>query len=183
MSQYYRRSVSSGNLPSNVPTQFTADDGTISIPDANNLNLLARDTTDNNINGVQTTADPDNGDNHYIEITNRMYGTASVTGAVTGDVITFDLGADPQVYRFQFDVAGRDTSSNDGVAYTVRGSIKTDGAAASVIDEPYIDEDEDLSLQDAGMDFIASGNNMVLQATSVAGSTINYAAYGYYVKV
>src|SRR3546814_11782108 len=37
----------------------------------NNLNLLSRDT-DNNNNGIQTTADPNGGDDFFIELTNRV---------------------------------------------------------------------------------------------------------------
>lgn len=185
MSQYYRKTTAS--TPA-VATQFTADDATVAIPAANNLNVLARGTTDDRAsNGVQTTADPNNGDNLYIELTNRVYGTASVTGAVTGDIITFDLGGDAAVYRFHLHVTGRDTSSGDGVGYSLFGSIRTDGAAATVIDTAFQDADEDASLGAAQMAFVASGNNMVLRATGVTDGmddrTISYAAYGYYIVV
>lgn len=180
MSQYYRDAASGS--PS-IPTQFTADDATIAVPVGNNLNLLARDTPENNDNGIQTTADPNGGDNLYIELTNRVYGTASVTGATTGDIITFDLGGDPAVYRFNLYVTGRDTGTGDGVGYTLLGSIKTDGASGTVIDTAFQDADEDTSLEPASMDFIASGNNLIIQATGVAGQTITYAAYGFYIKV
>lgn len=181
MSQYYRKT--SESTPS-VPDQFTTDDSTIAIPAANNLNVLARGTTDDrSAQGIQTTADPNNGDDLYVELTNRVYGTASVTGVVTGDIITFALGGDAAVYRFHLHIAGRDTSSGDGVGYSLFGSIKTDGATATVIDTAFQDADEDASLSAAQMAFIASGNNMILRATGVAGQTISYAAYGYYIKV
>lgn len=183
MSQYYRKTVNSSGLPDDVPEQFTADDATVGVPVSNNYNILSRDTTESNVNGIQTTVDANGSANHYLELTNRFYGTASVTGAVTGDIITYDLGASAAVYRIYFEVAGKDDSTDDGVGYTVRGTIKTDGAAATLIDEPYIDSDEDTSLEDASIDFVASGNNVVLQATGVAGQTIDYKAYGYYIKV
>jgi len=165
-----------------VPTSFITDDGT-AIPVANTLNLLARDTTDNNVNGLRTKADPSGGDDLYVELTNRVRGTATVSGATTGDIITLDLGASAAVYRFHLHVTGRDTGTGDGLGYSVFGSIKTDGATATVIKTAFTDGDEDVSLEDAQMDFIASGNNMILRATGVAAQTISYAAYGYYIVV
>lgn len=183
MSQAGIINTTSGPVPPAVPTQFTANDGTIGIPVANNLNLLARDTTEDNDDGIQTTADPNNGDNYYVELTNRLQGTASVTGAVTGDIITFALSASASVYRFEFKVTGRDTASGDGVGYSVFASVRTDGAAATVIESPFYDADEDNSLSTALIDVVASGNSIILQATGVAGQTINYSAVGYYVVV
>ena len=180
MSQYYRKVESASP---DVPTSFTADDSNIAIPDSNNLNVFARDTIEDNANGIQTTADPNNSDNLYIELTNRVYGTASVTGAVTGDIITFDLGASAAVYRFILYVTGRDTATGDGVGFTLDGSIRTDGASATVIGSPDKRSDEDASLNAGLMNFVASGNNLVLRATGVAGQTISYVAYGYYIKV
>lgn len=178
MSQIYTSTESS---PA-VPTSFVTDDGT-AIPVANTLNLLARDTTDNDVDGIRTKADPAGSDNLYVELTNRVYGTASVTGAVTGDLITYDLGASAAVYRFHLHIAGRDTATGDGVGYSIFGSIRTDGATATVIDTAFQDADEDASLNAAQISFIASGNNIVLRVTGVAGQTISYAAYGYYIVV
>ena len=182
MSNAFLRTTA-GNMPPVVPTQFTADDGTIGIPAGNNLNIFSQDTIEDNDNGIQTTADPNNGDNYYVELTNRLQGTASVTGAVTGDIITFALSASASVYRFEFKVTGRDTASGDGIGYTVFASVRTDGAAATVIESPFYDADEDASLAGAMIDVVASGNSIILQATGVAGQTINYSAVGYYVVV
>ena len=106
MSQIYGSTQSS---PS-VPTSFVTDDGT-AIPVANTLNLLARDTTDNDVDGIRTKADPSGGDDLYVELTNRVQGTATVVGATTGDIITFDLGASAAVYRFHLQVTARDTGT------------------------------------------------------------------------
>ncbi len=109
--------------------------------------------------------------------------TGTITGAVTGDIITFNLGAVAAVYRFQFLATGRDTVSGDGVGYTIDASIRTDGAAATMIQTPFGDADEDASLSAASMDVIASGNTVILRGTGVAGRTINYSALGSFVKV
>lgn len=182
MSQIYKSGVT-GPSPPEVPTQFTADDATTAVPVANNLNLFSRDTRDDNDNGIQTTADPNGSDDFYVELTNRITGTASVTGAVTGEVFTFDLGGSAAVYRFEILCTGRDTATGDGVGYTVDASVKTDGASGTVIKTPFIDSDEDDSLSAALIDVVASGNNAILRVTGVAGQTITYNAVGSYIKV
>src|SRR5574338_1329814 len=104
MSQFFIESTAAPPPPV-VPTQFTTDDGTIAIPVANNLNALSRDTTADNPNGIQTTADPNNGDNLYTELTNRLQGTGTTVGAVTTDIFTFDLGAAPGTYIIDCNIA------------------------------------------------------------------------------
>jgi len=195
LSQIYK-SLASGPTPPAIPTQFTTDiadnDPTMTpgtaVPAANNLNVSGRDTTQDNDNGIRTDADADNSDNLYVELTNRLQGTTTVVGAVTGDIITFALSTTAaSVYRFQFIVSGRDTASGDGATYTIDAGAKTDGAGggavATMIATPFIDADEDASLNAALIDVIASGNNIILQATGVAARTINYKAVGSYVVV
>lgn len=176
MSQYYRRVQ--GGSPT-VPTEFVTDDGS-AVPAANILEILGDDTTENNVNGIATTGD---GNTVTVLLTNRLQGTASVTGAVTGDIITFALAAVASVYRFEFKVAGRDTGTGDAAAYSVFASAKTNGAAATIIEVPFYDADEDASLSTAMMTVVASGNSIILRATGVAGQTINYSAVGEYVVV
>jgi len=55
MSQAGRLRVSTGILPPSVPLQFTADDATIAVPVANNLNLLSTVTVAG-VNPVESTA-------------------------------------------------------------------------------------------------------------------------------
>lgn len=121
--------------------------------------------------------------NGFVEVAGKLMGTATVVGATTGDIITFDLGASAAVYRIIYTVAGRETTSGDGVGYTVDASVRTDGATASVIATPFIDSDEDTSLTAALMEVVASGNNAILRATGVAASTIDYKAVANYVGV
>lgn len=168
-----------------VATSYTTDNGT-AVPAVNVLQVNAIDVTDDNANGIQTTGgltEAGAANRVQVELTNRLQGTASVTGAITGDVITFGLGGSAAVYRFEFQVAGRDTATDDGVGYSIWASARTDGAAATIIQTPNIDADEDASLLAALIDVVASGNNIILQPTGVAGQTISYSAVGYYVTV
>jgi len=187
------KDMSSGPVPPAVPTSFTTDvrdNSTTSpgtaIPALNILQVLGSDTTQNNDNGIRTDANPNNGNVLYVELTNRMTGTASTVGAVTADIITFSLGASTAVYRFNFLVAGRDTAGaavGQGVGYTIDGSARTDGAAATIISTPDIDADEDTAIMGSLISFIASDNNIIVRATGVAGETISYNAVGTYVVV
>lgn len=174
-------STTGGVSPPSIPITFDADFGTATAA-ANILNVIGGSTSDNNILGMQTTAA---GNTVTYQLTNRLYNAApvNVTGAVTGDIITYGLGASAAVYRFRFDVTGRDTSTGDGVGYTLFGSARTDGAAATVIATPFVDNDEDASLLAASLTLVASGNSVILQATGVAGQTISFNAVGFYVKV
>jgi hypothetical protein len=175
MSQVY---LGTASTPS-VPTSFVTDSGT-ATPAANSLSLLGDDTTDNDVDGIRTVG---SGSTLTVELTNRLYGTGTTVGATTADLITFDLGASAQVFVFKFSIVGRDTTSGDGVAYDLKGTLKTDGAAATIIDIPDINDDEDVSIIAASIAMVASGNNAIVRATGVAGCTISYAAKGEYIQV
>lgn len=162
-----------------VATTFTTDSGN-ATPAANILNVLAADTIADNANGIQTTG---SGNTVTIQLTNRLQGSGSVTGAITGDIITFALGGSAAVYRFEIYVTGRDVATGDGVGYSLMGSARTDGAAATLIGSPFQDNDEDASLTAALMNLVVSGNNVILQATGVAAQTINYSAVCTYVMI
>lgn len=181
MSQIYS---SMGSTPSADVEFLSGQVGTNPVgPDGgNNINVFAEDIIDDVTEGIQTRGDAA-ANTIYVQLTNRVRGTASVTGAITGDIFTFDLGATPAVYRFEILATGRDTATGDGVGYTIDASVRTDGAAATVIQTPFIDADEDASLVGALMDVVVSGNDAILQATGVAGQTITYNAVGSYIVV
>lgn len=181
MSQFYI-GLTEGALPPSVPTSFVTDSGTV-IPAANIVNVNGGSTTANNDDGIQAIANPDLSNNLEILLTNRLTGTATSTNGSVENLVTFALGASVATYRITFDVSGRDTVSGDGVGYTLWGTVKTNGAAASIISSPFIDNDEDASLLGADITLIASGNNAILRVTGVAGRTINYKAVGQYVVV
>ena len=161
-------------------TQVTTEDGVV-VPAAGNINIYADDTTENDVNGLKT--DGQTANTVFVLLTNRLQNTATVVGADTEDLITFDLGASPAVYRFQFHVTGRETTTGDGLGYDLFGSAKTDGAAVTKIKEVFQDADEDTDLEDAKLALVASGNNIILQVTGVEDTTISYSAVGTYVMV
>lgn len=170
--------LGSSSTPS-VPTSFVTDSGT-ATPAANVINILANDVTTDNANGIQTDG---SGSTVTINLTNRFNGTGSTVGAVTTDLITFDLGASVAVYAFRFQVASRDTTSGDGLGYNITSTFRTDGASATRINTPFSEEDEDASLTASSINMVASGNNAILRATGSAGITLSWGVVGEYVKV
>lgn len=171
-------SVGTAVTPAN-PVDFNGDTGTAS-PVADEIDLLGGDTTDNDVDGIRTVA---SGKTVTFQLTNRFQATGSTVGAVTDDLITFDLGATDASYRFSFEAVGRDTTSNNTVGYTLRGTFKTDGATATLIDTPFTEEDEDAALVGAAITMVASGNNAILRVTGVATFTISWATVGEYIVV
>lgn len=170
-----------------IPTQFTADDSTTAIPASNNLNVFARSSTDDNANGIQTTADPNASDNLYIELTNRATGFGISGNGATVTLITFPLASSAGVYRFTVNITGIVTAGSDagsGVGYTIYASVNTDGATASIIASPYTDSDENLLLiLDCSGSVDVSGNNFLVKATGKSGDTISYVALLEYILI
>lgn len=179
MSQAGELNTAAGPVPPAVATSYVTNSGT-AVPVANVLTILGAATSANNDNGIFTTG---SGSTVTVVLSNRIEGTTTTVGAVTGDVVTLDLGVTPAVYRFSVLVTGRDTTSGDGVGYTVDGSIKTNGSVATIISTPDIDADKDPSLATALISMIASGNNVIIRATGVAGITIIYKSIATYVVV
>lgn len=185
MSQAGSNSSSSGPPPPAVPVEFDTQVNSPAIPALNILIVNGGATSADNSNGIRS--DGSSGSNTLtIQLTNRLSGTATVSGATTGDIITFALAASASAYRFNFLVCGISTAGvavGQGVGYTIDGSARTDGATATIISTPDIDADEDTALTGSFIQLIASGNNIIVRATCIAGETINYKAVGTYVVV
>ncbi len=189
MSQIYKRS--SGTPPPGSQITFVTDIGNQNpavspgqaVSSGFQIQLKARSSTLNNNQGIQTDADPNNGAVVYVEVTNRLMGTATSTDASTENLVSFALASTPSSYRFEFSVTGRDTSTGDTVGYTMFASAKTNGTTSSIVATPFVDGDEDASLIGATIDFIASSNNVIVQVTGVSSQTISYRAVGSYTVV
>ena len=185
MSQIYK-SLTSGPVPPAVPTQFTADDGSIGVPVANNFNLLSNFTSANNNNGIQTTTIANGSANHYTQLTNRIQNVVTTTNATPAAISTFALGATPGVYTFDINIAGYDVTDNEGVGYSIFGTIRTTGASGVVIGTPdkiVNEETSPVDLSPADVALTVSGNNAIVQVTGLAATTIHWNSIATYIKV
>lgn len=189
MSQFYI-GVNSGNLPPQVPTSFITDvaNNTTSgpgtaIPSANNLEILGRDTTQDNVNGIRTDADPNNGNFLYVELTNRFHGSATTVGATTADVITFSLGAIPANFFFNFTTSVFNASTPAGAGYDTFTTVRTDGITAIIVGDTDAITHEDTALITTTAEVVVSGNTVIFRVGGVAGLTINWKVVGIYIEV
>jgi hypothetical protein len=162
-----------------VPTSFPTDSGT-AVPAANALTVLGASSTENDVDGIRTVG---SGATLTIQLTNRFSATASTSGAVTADLITFNLGGSAQVFRFIFEVACRDTGSGDGNGYTITSTFQTNGTTASRVNTPFSEDDESASIVTSGVDMVASGNSAILRVTGTAGRSLNWRCVGEYLQV
>jgi hypothetical protein len=176
------KSLASGPVPPAVPDQFTTDDGSIAIPVGNNLNVLSRDTTDNNINGIQTIADPPNGDDLYVELTNRITGTATTTDDVTPQTVySFPLGLTPGSYLFNINVTAFNITDNLSSGYSSFRLVRTDGITATSIGATTSFVTEEGIMTNVVVTNGVSGNNVTLTVTGLAGKTIHWLALADYI--
>jgi len=181
MSQLYINGA--GSTPS-VPTSFMTQNGT-AVPAGNTLILHGIDSTENNVNGIITkggvvgTGTANEAD---IVLTNRVQGLASTVGAATATIITFtptEIGT----YSFEFRIAAYNTTSSLGSGASIFGAIRFDGANTTICDLfDEINNDEG-AMSGTDIAVIASGADMLLQATGYLGQTINWSSVGLYTFV
>lgn len=179
MSQFYVN-VNDGNLPPDVPTQFTADDATIATASGNNLNVFTTNTSSDHPNGIRSTTN--SGDTLYYELTNRIQASLDTVDATPTNLFTFDLGATPSSYNFDLNLAVFDSTNSKGAAYKVLYGIKTDGASGSDIGFTTPLNVEDLALNPSSLQVTIQGNNLVGICTGIAATNINWQVVGYYIK-
>lgn len=177
MSQAGIVSTSGGPSPPSVPTSFTTDSGT-AVPVANILNVLGNDTTANDADGLSTSA---SGDTVTVLLTNRIQGTATTVGATSATAASFNLGATPASYMFEFLVSGYDAVGNQATGYWFVATARTNGVTAVVVGtNEQFQEDPALGASDVHM--TAAGNVVSLIVTGSAGETISWNTVGYYVR-
>lgn len=122
----------------------------------------------------------------FVSLNFKVVGTGTTVGATTADLITFALGATPANFIFDANVSAFATAgvgSPAGAGYSLFGSTRTTGAAASLVGTPDKITNEEAALATADANLIVSGNNAILRVTGVAGLTINWKVVATYVEV
>lgn len=105
-------------------------------------------------------------------------GTATTTDDTLTAVITLPLGATAGVYTFFARVAGFASVGAGtplGVGYTIEGSIRTDGAAATLVDQGA-NAFEEGALSACTGALVASGNDALIQVKGLIAYTIDWKA-------
>lgn len=180
MSQIFKSGVGSGNLPGNVPTQFTTDDSTVAVPVANNLNVFTNDTTQNDDNGIQSTA---SGSTVFIELTNRNVVTA-VTSDGGGQSINVPVftPVNGSAFTFRVLVTGYDGINVEMTGGELIGIARKSGGVVTIILTNDTFDESDPGLAAADYDVVASGADVDVQFIGVGTRTIVWKALFEYVQ-
>ena len=182
MSQAGMINTTTGPVPPTVATTYVTDVNSPAIPAANILNVLGNDATVNNNNGIRT--DGSSGSNTLtVQLTNRLQGTGTTVGATTADLVTFSLGATPGAYNFELKVVGYTTTGPAATGFTILGTMRTNGATATLVGTPDETPIEDISMLTCDVDMIASANNLIIRVLGVVGFTINWNVVATYVFI
>jgi hypothetical protein len=172
------KSGSSGPVPPTVATNYVTDVNSPAIPAVNILNVLGDDTSVNNNNGIRT--DGSSGSNTLtVQITNRVQGIISTSGAVTTPIITFT----PTVigtYAFEVRIAGYNETSLLGAGYSLFGTARFDGVNSNLCGTPDKVINEEGAMSSANVTFTVSGANILINGVGYAAQEINWSAVGLY---
>lgn len=182
MSQAGVLSSTTSPPPAGTDITFDLDVGTTTSV-SSVMNVVGVSDFDENDNGIYTNANPNLSDNTEIVLSNRRVDTDSVTGAVTVDLFTQDLGGVAGTYNFQCYVSGFEATTPAACAYTIFGSIRTTGASATLFITQDIIADKEAALLESDIQLVVSGNDAIIRATGVAGLTINFKVLATYIFV
>ncbi len=180
MSQIYK-SLVSGPVPPAVATSYITDVNSPAIPIANVLNVLGNDTTENNANGIRT--DGSSGSNTLtVQLTNRLQGTTSTSGAVTAPIVSFT----PTVigtYAIEYRVAAYNTTTLLGAGYSVFGTARFDGVNSNICGTPDKITNEEGAMSSANVTMTVSGSAILVNGVGYLAQNINWSAVGLYTFV
>lgn len=189
MSQIYKAAVagppppiSLTNITTDVANDTTTGPGTVNVV-GNNIQLLGRDTSQNNINGVRTDADPNAGNIGYVELTNRVHGNAQSINVQTVNVMIFTPPAGDGVYDLTINIVAWDNANQQGAAYQMLGAVKSIGGVLTTIGTPIRTErGENPPFITTLIDVVISPPTQInIQATGLAGRTIRWTGVMTYV--
>lgn len=165
-----------------TPVQtLKGDTGAAAVPVANNINILATDESANNTNGIRSESATPTGDDVTIFLTNRIFGTAQTTDAVTQtDIISFDMGLTPGTYLFNQHILAYNVTSELSASYATFRTVRTDGATAVAVsaNPGTVTEETDglINMEDTSVtsDVTTTPNTYRIYVTGIAGQTINW---------
>ncbi len=201
MSQIYKRETA-GQQPPQVATKFNTDVKTSAggvvdnngqaVPTNNQLDLLARDTQDNEPNGIRTNNDVEGSRTVYVELTNRFQIEFTTLGAdpVISDHILMSLNAAPHLgvtaaWTLDLRVAALQLTGPTmpaGAVYTLFSGFRSDGTTPFLIGDTDKIVHEETSLQAADCTIAVVGFDLVLRVTGISGKDISWNVVGEYTR-
>jgi len=166
-----------GSTPSADVEFLSGQTGTNPVgPDgAHNINIFAEETTDDNLQGINTRGDAPN-NTIYVQLTNRISGFISTNDAVPTTIITFPLGATPGTYRFMGGIEAYESATPASAVYGFQAGVRTTGAAGVLIAVSFDDDIEEAAMATADFDVTVVGNNLVVTVTGIALTPIDWRA-------
>lgn len=173
MSQIFKAGITSS--PS-VPTSFSTDGQDTStasvpaaigsaVPQANILRAFGA----NGIKTYQTTLVPG-----VLEIGFNS-GTNTTLGIATATILTI-TPTDNDTTTYQILISGYDPSSNLGVGGQIIGTIRKTAGVVTVLGTPDVIVNGDPVLNNSTFTIVASGGNVLVQATSASVDTVTWTA-------
>lgn len=155
---------------------LTGDAGGPIGPDAgNNINITTGD-------GLTTTGTALT-NNITISLDGYLEGGGTTIGAphvIT--LISYPMPGTPAVYQFTVDIAGLDLTNPAGIGIHELATIRTNGAAATIVDTIDTDVNSEGPIVSALTYSGVSGNNFVVRAIGSPLQTINWRATAKYVR-
>lgn len=170
------------NLPSSspsVPISFTADDGSVATPAANNINNLSSSVSTNNDNGIQTR---NSGDTTTVQLTNRVQDSITTADATLTDVIAFPLPA-AGTYVFNVEIAAFNQTDTLAAGYSMFATVRTDGATATKIGTEDKIVNEEGAMSACNVFTAVTGNQVQFQVQGIAAKSIKWNAVASYAFV
>ncbi len=152
----------------------TSNSNAIAGSGAGNLVLLNNTFVDNQ-QIVGTVVTPN--------LSHSVRGNGQTVGAVTADLITYTMPSVAATMVFDIRVSGLNSLTPAGNGYSVFGTVRTDGATASLVGTPDRIANEDAALVGAQCELVVSGNNAIVRVTGVAGLTVNWSAFESFTQV
>lgn len=170
------KNLAAGPVPPTVATSYVTDDGT-AIPAANVLNVKGGP-------GISTYADPNLSNNLFIKVQNSVIDTGQTVNVQTIDLSTIDCSV-PGTYFFTTQLVAYSTDGTQSLGGVLYTTVKSDGVAATVVDDTDAIAHETAGLSGMGStidyEIVGSGTNALLQVTGQNTFTLNWGGITVYV--